>query len=108
MSARGSLYSDVTRQDAVVLVTGGSGLVGKGIQELDKLKKIPGTWIFASSKDADLRFNDAALWFDLDPEINVALRSFDFVLQEHGAGPRDVRKVQANARGATLDLLSAI
>ncbi|KAK7862714.1 hypothetical protein R5R35_005989 [Gryllus longicercus] len=39
----------------VILVTGGSGLVGKAIQEIVKTeKKADETWIFASSKDADL------------------------------------------------------
>ena len=43
----------------VVLVTGGSGLVGKGIQLAleevpDELKN--NSWIFLTSKDGDLRF----------------------------------------------------
>ncbi|GLH08383.1 ACYPI007507 protein [Gryllus bimaculatus] len=39
----------------VILVTGGSGLVGKAIQEIVKTeKKADETWVFASSKDADL------------------------------------------------------
>jgi GDP-L-fucose synthase len=40
----------------IVLVTGGSGLVGKAIQEQlgeDNLKNYK--WIFLSSKDCDLR-----------------------------------------------------
>ena len=43
---------------AVVLVTGGTGLVGQGIQAvLEKGEKKEGeTWIFLSSKDADLRY----------------------------------------------------
>lgn len=48
----------------VILVTGGNGLVGRGIQhvindpEVDPaFRAAPGeTWHFASSKDADLRF----------------------------------------------------
>ncbi|EPZ32781.1 GDP-L-fucose synthase [Rozella allomycis CSF55] len=44
----------------VILVTGGSGLVGKGIEWAlnhdDQFKKLPNeTWYFATSKDADLR-----------------------------------------------------
>jgi GDP-L-fucose synthase len=41
----------------VVLVTGGTGLVGKGIQAvLEKGERKEGeTWVFLSSKDADLR-----------------------------------------------------
>jgi len=37
-----------------VLVTGSSGLVGHGIQKIVKDNKEDGTWIFLSSKDADL------------------------------------------------------
>jgi GDP-L-fucose synthase len=55
MASRDSLFGSVSADNAVVLVTGGSGLVGKAIQELNARKKLPGTWIFASSKDADLR-----------------------------------------------------
>jgi GDP-L-fucose synthase len=41
----------------VVLVTGGTGLVGKGIQaHIDREKPVGETWRFISSKDADLRF----------------------------------------------------
>lgn len=48
---------------AVVLVTGGSGLVGKAIQHVvesepvgSRFGKLPGEkWIFATSSDADLR-----------------------------------------------------
>ncbi len=49
------VYQSDSNPDAVVLVTGGSGLVGKGIQELHALHPLPGKWIFASSKEADLR-----------------------------------------------------
>lgn len=39
----------------VILVTGGSGLVGRGIQEVVKQQPCQGeTWIFLSSKDANL------------------------------------------------------
>ena len=39
-----------------VLVTGGSGLVGKAIQEVvSKQPTTDDTWIFLSSKDADLQ-----------------------------------------------------
>lgn len=49
---------------AVVLVTGGTGLVGKAIEyviehepEGSRFGKLPGEkWIFASSRDADLRY----------------------------------------------------
>jgi GDP-L-fucose synthase len=43
---------------SVVLVTGGSGLVGQAIKEYVDTEKnaVPGeTWIFLSSKDGDLR-----------------------------------------------------
>ena len=42
----------------VILVTGGSGLVGKAIQKVleDKENQRDGErWVFLSSKDADLR-----------------------------------------------------
>ena len=40
----------------VVLVTGGTGLVGRAIQEAVQSDSVPGErWIFASSKDCDLR-----------------------------------------------------
>lgn len=42
---------------SVILVTGGSGLVGKGIQTVvaEQKTRPNETWIFATSKDADLR-----------------------------------------------------
>lgn len=42
--------------EAVILVTGGSGLVGMALQEvLADGQKLPGEkWVFATSKDADL------------------------------------------------------
>ena len=49
----------------VVLVTGGSGLVGQGIKSYvesegndDEHKKKNETWIYLSSKDGDLRVRD--------------------------------------------------
>lgn len=41
-----------------ILVTGGSGLVGKAIEQIvnSEEKRENETWIFASSKDVDLRF----------------------------------------------------
>lgn len=39
----------------VILVTGGSGLVGKAIEQVALIEQNPNeTWIFLSSKDADL------------------------------------------------------
>lgn len=39
-----------------VLVTGGNGLVGKGIQEvIETEREANEEWIFISSKDGDLR-----------------------------------------------------
>jgi len=39
----------------VILVTGGSGLVGRGIQQVVSQDTRPGeTWVFLSSKDANL------------------------------------------------------
>lgn len=41
----------------VVIVTGGSGLVGKAIQSVvEKENKENERWIFLSSKDGDLRY----------------------------------------------------
>ena len=39
----------------IVLVTGGSGLVGKAIETVVKNNPGPESWYFANSKDADLR-----------------------------------------------------
>ena len=40
----------------VVLVTGGSGMVGRALQEtIEKGRTSEEKWIFASMKDADLR-----------------------------------------------------
>lgn len=48
-----------TRGQIVVLVTGGSGLVGKAIESIIREENNPEeTWIFASSKDGDLRDKD--------------------------------------------------
>lgn len=50
----------------IILVTGGSGLVGKAIQNVLSEEKLPGEeWIFISSKDADLcDFNSTKTLFD--------------------------------------------
>eukprot|EP00455_Lapot_gusevi_P018181 TRINITY_DN1986_c0_g2_i2.p1 TRINITY_DN1986_c0_g2~~TRINITY_DN1986_c0_g2_i2.p1 ORF type:complete len:323 (-),score=97.39 TRINITY_DN1986_c0_g2_i2:98-1066(-) len=50
-----------SKEEKVILVTGGSGLVGKALQavlELPEYKNANERWVFLSSKDADLR--DAA------------------------------------------------
>lgn len=43
-------------EQKIILVTGGTGLVGKAIQEVvaTEEKKADETWIFLSSKDGDL------------------------------------------------------
>lgn len=42
-------------ENAKILVTGGSGLVGKAIQTvIEDEKRSDETWIFVSSKDANL------------------------------------------------------
>ena len=42
--------------ETVIMVTGGTGLVGKGIQAVVERQAVPGErWIFLSSKDGDLR-----------------------------------------------------
>lgn len=41
----------------VILVTGGSGLVGSAIKSVvEKLENNDEKWVFLSSKDADLRY----------------------------------------------------
>ncbi len=48
-----------TANRKIVLVTGGSGLVGRALQEyIRKAGETHDTWIFSSSKDADLRSYD--------------------------------------------------
>ena len=44
-------------QQAVILVTGGTGLVGKAIEAIATQTPSPyEKWVFLSSKDADLRY----------------------------------------------------
>merc|ERR1719291_653931 len=46
--------------DVVVMVTGGSGLVGKGIQAALAKDPVPNErWVFLTSKDGDLRDREA-------------------------------------------------
>lgn len=43
------------RTEKVVMVTGGTGMVGNAIQSIVKKEGQPGEkWVFLSSKDADL------------------------------------------------------
>ena len=43
-------------EDVVVLVTGGTGLVGKGIEAAVQKEGVAGErWVYLSSKDGDLR-----------------------------------------------------
>jgi hypothetical protein len=57
MSASGSKRK---ADDVVVLVTGGSGLVGKGIQAAVEREQVSGEhWVFLTSKDGDLREKEA-------------------------------------------------
>ena len=52
----GIAYLKDTMSEVRVLVTGGTGLVGKAIESVVLSDPIEGeTWIFAGSKDADLR-----------------------------------------------------
>ncbi len=41
-------------KEVVVLVTGGSGLVGQAVREVVQVDSRGETWVFARSKDADL------------------------------------------------------
>jgi len=46
----------MTQEQSVVMVTGGSGLVGQGINSYVSSNAKPNeTWVFLSSKDGDLR-----------------------------------------------------
>lgn len=61
-SARGgarrqpAIMAKRTREESVVLVTGGSGLVGKGIQAAVEREGRSGErWVYLNSKDGDLR-----------------------------------------------------
>ena len=68
---------ELANSDSVVLVTGGSGLVGKAIQYIvdhEETRKNEG-WIFASSKDADLTDLDStrALFLKVKPTHVVHL-----------------------------------
>lgn len=57
---------------AVVLVTGGTGLVGSALKEIVESEPVPGwSFFFAGSKDADLQ----------DPVSTVAL--FDHIKPTH-------------------------
>jgi GDP-L-fucose synthase len=50
------IKSPVITKKTVVLVTGGSGLVGKAIESIiNEEQNDKETWIFACSKDGDLR-----------------------------------------------------
>jgi hypothetical protein len=44
-------------EEKIILVTGGTGLVGKAIEKIvkEEEKRDDETWIFVSSKEADLR-----------------------------------------------------
>jgi GDP-L-fucose synthase len=54
-----SIMSDFTSEKMVVLVTGGSGLVGKAIEKVVNESNNPNeTWYFAASKDGDLRIRE--------------------------------------------------
>jgi len=67
---------------AVVLVTGGTGLVGKAIEyviehepEGSRFGKRPGEkWIFASSRDADLRYRFTILLFTASTIFSAEIR----------------------------------
>lgn len=45
----------MSEQQKVILVTGGTGLVGNAIEKVVKEENMPDEkWVFVSSKDADL------------------------------------------------------
>jgi hypothetical protein len=46
-----------------ILVTGGTGLFGFAVKEIVRTHKIKGTWIFLSSKEADLRIYKVFIFF---------------------------------------------
>ena len=47
--------ADKLTDDDVILVTGGTGLFGKGVEAAKSQYNLKGKWIFLSSKDGDLR-----------------------------------------------------
>jgi GDP-L-fucose synthase len=52
--------SDAAASRDVVLVTGGSGLVGKAVEDFVKANPVAGeTWVYLTSKDGDLRSLEA-------------------------------------------------
>ena len=70
------------RQQVVVLVTGGSGLVGKAIESIIREENNPEeTWVFASSKDGDLRDKDQtkAMFVKYKPTHCIHVRAHPFL-----------------------------
>lgn len=62
-----------------VLVTGGTGLVGKALEKVVEEQKVPNeTWVFLSSRDADLRDLEAcrALFAEHQPTHVIHLAAF--------------------------------
>jgi GDP-L-fucose synthase len=58
MSTAGSIFDDSS--DKVILVTGGSGLVGYGVRSVTEAEpKANEKWIFVGSKEGDLRSLEA-------------------------------------------------
>jgi len=56
--------------DSVIIVTGGTGLVGKAIEEVIQSDPVQNEkWIFLSSKDGDLWYVLTGLWSTMEGNI---------------------------------------
>ena len=56
--------------DSVIIVTGGTGLVGKAIEEVIQSDPVPNEkWIFLSSKDGDLWYDHCTRFNQLHAKI---------------------------------------
>lgn len=71
----------------VILVTGGSGLVGQAIKTIVEREKLEGTanskietWIFCGSKDGDLRYVNLDLIPDLLGQIFTSHAKFVIIV----------------------------
>jgi GDP-L-fucose synthase len=71
-----------TAKPIVVLVTGGTGLVGKAIEKVVQDSIVAGeVWYFASSKDADLRDRESTriLFAKVKPTHCIHLAAMVFI-----------------------------
>lgn len=70
-------FQMANEETKIILVTGGSGLVGKAIQSVVQNEQLANEkWIFISSKDADLWFVQIYLHFDRAMDHSIILMNF--------------------------------